>query len=74
MYIEDGEDGRTKEKNEEVFSREIATLLNDKTECQRLGDNARKKYLAHFSRFQLGKQNTAIFEKIEFEINSKYLK
>lgn len=56
MYIEDGEDGRTIEKNEDVFSREIATLLNDKTEFQRLGDNARKKYLAHFSRFQLAKQ------------------
>ena len=64
MYIEDGEDGRTIEKNEEVFSREIATLLNDKTECQRLGDNARKKYLAHFSRFQLGKQIQPYLKKL----------
>lgn len=56
MYIEDGEDGRTIEKNVEGFRREIATLFIDKIECQRLCDNARKKYLAHFSRCQLGKQ------------------
>lgn len=64
MYIEDGENGRTIEKNEEGFSREIATLLNDKTECQRLSDNARKKYLTHFSRFQLGKQIQPYLKKL----------
>jgi glycosyltransferase involved in cell wall biosynthesis len=67
MYLEDRVDGLTLEKDEVVFAQEIAKTLENKDECRRLGENARKKYLAHFSRFQLGKQIQPYIEKLSLK-------
>lgn len=64
MYIKDGIDGITLRKDKEEFAKEIAKLLDNEEERQRLGENARKSYLAKFSRFQLGKQFQKCIQKL----------
>lgn len=64
MYIQKGVDGITLEKDTETFTKRIAYLLDAKDERKKIGENARKTYLARFSRFQLGKQVQTYVEKI----------
>lgn len=54
MYVRDGHNGLCVSRNIEATAKRLADLLEDRVECRRLGDNARRDYMDNFSRRSMG--------------------
>ena len=56
MYIEDGKNGFTEEKDIDAFAKKITYLMENPDVRKEIGEAARESYLEKFTRYRLGQQ------------------